>query len=370
MSVLSVISQNMTNDQLMIRLHVDDLNTKSQLIVYESQEAILYKDGRALDLFGPGRHTINTENLPILKKFVGSLFGGRTPFPCDIYFINKVSVLDFRWGTDSPVEITDPVHTLLVGVRANGQTGIRITDSRRFAVKVSGMLSEFTAETLKPIIKGQMMAPIKEAIASAIIEKGVSVLEITPHLSEIAEVIQTKLNAKIADLGIQVDHFSLNGILASDGDLDALKKSREEMLTGVNQAKMEAKKIEILSEARARARMVEGYSYHDERRFDILEGAAKNESSSGGFINMGVGMGVGMGVSREVSKMTDAMTNPVQSPAPSSAVCAGCGAPLDANAKFCSNCGQPRPTAKFCPECGTQVTPGSKFCMNCGTKLQ
>lgn len=369
MSVLSVISQNMTNDQLIVRCHVDDLNTKSQLIVYESQEAILYKDGKALDLFGPGRHTLNTENVPILKRLVGSLFGGKTPFPCDVYFINKVSVLDFIWGTDSPIDISDPVYSMLVGVRANGQTGIRITDSRKFAVKVAGMLSEYTADTLKRTVKGHMMAPIKEAIASAIIERGVSVLEITPRLSEIAAVIENKLNAKISDLGIRVDHFSLNAVLASDGDLDALKKAKADMLTGMNEANVEAYKIKKLSEARAAAREIEGYSYHDERRFDILEGAAKNESASGGFINMGVGMGVGMGVSREVSKMADSMTSSAQS-TPSAAICSGCGAALDANAKFCSNCGQARPVSKFCTECGAQTAPGAKFCANCGTKLQ
>lgn len=370
MSVLSVISQNMTNDQLVVRCHVDDLNTKSQLIVYESQEAIFYKDGRALDLFGSGRHTLNTENVPLLKKLVGSLFGGKTPFPCDIYFINKVNVLDFMWGTDSPISISDPKYPMLVNVRANGQTGIRISDSRRFAVKVAGMLTEYTTDTLKRTIKGLMMAPIKECIAQAIVEKGVSILEITTRLSEIAALIQSKLNPRIADFGVQLDHFTLNAVMPSDGDLDALKKAKEEM-TFVD---VEAYKTKVMSEARAKAREIEGYTYHDERRFDILEGAAKNESASGGLINMGVGMGVGMGVSREVSKMTDSMTSPApaqQAPAHGSGtVCRGCGNPLDASAKFCPMCGQARPVARFCPECGTEAAPGSKFCMNCGTKLQ
>ena len=70
------------NDVLVEKSVVENFNTKSQLIVNESQEALFYKDGRALDLFGPGRHSLNTENLPFLKKLYGAIFGGNTPFTC------------------------------------------------------------------------------------------------------------------------------------------------------------------------------------------------------------------------------------------------------------------------------------------------
>lgn len=372
MSIASVISQEMTNDQLVIRNRYEDLNTKSQLIVYESQEAIFYKEGRALDLFGPGRHVLNTDNLPLIKKIFGGLFGGRTPFPCDVYFINKVHVLDFMWGTDSPIDLADPKYQLLIGVRANGQTGIRIKDSRMFAVKVVGMLNEFGIDTLRKTIKGMMMAPIKECIASAIIEKGVSILEITPKLSEIAELIQAKLNARIADLGLEMVHFNLNAVMASDGDLDELKKAKNAMLMGMNEANIEAYKMRTLSEARAAARQTEGYTYEDERRFDVLEGAAKNEGASGGFVNMGVGLGMGFGVSREVGKMTANIAGAAQQQQPKAggAVCTNCGTALEPGAKFCPECGQPKPQNKFCTECGAQVAPGAKFCPECGNRLQ
>ena len=371
MSLLSVITQEMTNDQLVIRNHYDDLNTKSQLIVYESQEAIFYKDGQALDLFGPGRHVLNTENLPIIKRAFGALFGGKTPFPCDVYFFNKVNVLDIMWGTDSPIDLNDPEYDVLIGVRANGQTGIRIKDSRMFAVKVVGMLKEYGVDTLKKTIKGLMMASIKECIAAAIIEKGVSILNITPMLTEIAALIQNKLNPRIADLGLEIVHFNLNGVLASDGDLDDIRKAKNAMVLAKNEAKMEAFKMKTLSEARAQARQTEGYTYMDERRFDILEGAAKNEGAAGGFVNMGVGLGMGFGVSKEVGKMTEAMATqqPANQAAPT-VMCAGCGTPLDPGAKFCPECGQPRPQNKFCTQCGAQLTPGAKFCPECGSRLQ
>ena len=371
MANLTIISQEMTNGELVIRQKLEDLTTKSQLIVYESQEAIFFKNGQALDLFGAGRHALDTASLPLVKKIFSNLFGGNTPFPCDVFFVNKANLLDFIWGTDSPIDLSDPKYSMLVGVRANGQTSIRITDARKFIIKVSGMLSEYSTDTLKRAVKGLMMAPIKECIAQAIIEKGVSILEITPKLSEISELIQEKLNAKMETLGLAVNLFSVNAIMASDGDLDALKKAKSDMLAGMNEADIEAYKMEKLSLARARARATEGFTYQEERRFDILEGAAKNESASGGMINMGVGLGVGAGVVKEVGKMTSSMTYAATQPveAPATAVCTDCGTPLPAGAKFCPGCGKARPVSRFCPECGAKAPEGAKFCPECGNKL-
>ena len=368
---LTIINQEMNNTELVVRQRLEDLTTKSQLVVYESQEAIFFKNGQALDLFGSGRHELTTENLPLIKKLFSGIFGKKTPFPCDVFFVNKVSLLDFIWGTDSPIDLADPKYSMIVGVRANGQTTIRISDSRRFITKISGMLYEYTADTLKRAVKGLMIAPIKECIAQAIIEKGVSVLEITPRLTEISENIQQKLNAKIESLGITVENFSVNAILASDGDLDALKKAKSDMLAGMNEADIEAYKMEKLSMARARSRATEGCTYQEERRFDILEGAAKNDSTSGGLINMGVGLGVGAGVVKEVGSMTASITGVTASPTsnPASAVCSDCGETIPTGAKFCPNCGKARPVNRFCPECGTKAAEGAKFCAECGTKL-
>ena len=344
---LKVVSQEMSNDCLVARQHLEDLTTKSQLIVYESQEAVFFKNGRALDVFGAGKHSLNTANLPLIKKFFSGLYGGNTPFPCDVFFVNKVTVLDFVWGTDSPIDLADPKYSMLVGVRANGQLGFRISDSESFILKVSGMLNEYTTDTLKKTVKGLIMSSIKECIAQTIIENKVSILEITPKLTEIANAIQFKLNKRIGDLGISIDYFSVNSITARDGDLDALKKAKEDMLSGMNVADIEAYKMQVLSEARAKARQVEGYTYAEERRFDVLENAAKNDGAAGGLINMGLGLGVGANVGRAVGKIAGDMSSP------------------DAPAVAAS-------TAKegvLCSNCGEVVPDGAKFCMNCGTKL-
>ncbi len=374
MALLHVIEQEMTNDQLVVRHHVEDFNAKSQLIVYESQEALFYKNGQALDLFPAGRHELSSENVPLLKRIFGGLFGGKTPLPCDVYFINKVNVLDVIWGTDSPIELEDPKYHLLVRVRANGQTGIRVKDSRRFAVKVVGQLQEFTVDAVRRSIKGMMLSSIKECIASAIIERQISILEVTTKLSEISSTIESKMNARIADLGIEIDHFTVNAIMASDGDLDALRRLQIKRMETTGDTDLEADRIRRLGEAQAHARAAQGYTYQEERQLDVLQSAAQNAGPASGFMNMGMGLGVGAAFGNQVAGMAQNMqpTPPAPQAAPqaSGKVCAGCGSPVAANAKFCANCGQPQPQGpRFCPECGTRCADGAKFCGNCGTKL-
>lgn len=374
MAIVQVIEQEMANEQLVVRNHVEDFNAKSQLIVYESQEAVFYKNGQALDLFGAGRHTLSSTNVPLLKRFFGHLFGGKTPLPCDVYFVNKVNVLDIIWGTDSPVQLEDPKYPMLVSVRANGQTGVRVKDSRRFLVNVVGQLKEYTVDGVRRAIKGMMMTAIKENIAVAITEKKISILEVATRLTELSSLIQQKLNAAIADLGVELVHFTLSAILPGEGDLDELKALKKTMMN--TEADMYRERRE--SETRAYARQTEGYTYQDERRFDVMESAAKNEGGAGGsFINMGVGLGMGAGVGREVGNMYSGImqptapnpTQPVPPVAAGGRVCPSCGSPVAAGAKFCSNCGQAQPQVKFCPECGTRCEADSKFCMNCGKRL-
>ena len=374
MAQLHVIEQEMTNEQLVVRHHVEDFNAKSQLIVYESQEALFYKNGQALDLFPAGRHELTSENVPLLKRIFGGLFGGKTPLPCDVYFINKVNVLDVIWGTDSPIELEDPKYHLLVRVRANGQTGIRVKDSRRFAVKVVGQLQEFTVDSVRRSIKGMMLSSIKECIASAIIEKQVSILEVTTKLSEISSTIESKLNARIADLGIEIDHFAVNAIMASDGDLDALRKMQIRRMETTGDTDLEADRIRRIAEAQAHARAAQGYTYQEERQLDVMQAAAQNNGPASGFMNMGIGMGMGAAVGNQMAGMAQGFNAgaPTQQPAApqSGKVCPNCGSPVAANAKFCGNCGQPQPQGpRFCPECGTRCADGAKFCGNCGTKL-
>ena len=368
LDVIKCISPNFV---LVEKSTVENFNTKSQLIVNESQEALFYKDGQALDLFGAGRHSLNTENLPLLKRLYGAIFGGNTPFSCEVFFINKVNVMDTVWGTSSPIPLMDPKYDLPINVRANGQTGLRVKDSRKFVVRVVGQLTEYTVDSVRRAIKGMVMVAVKTVIASTIDEKKVSILEITSHLSELSRTMQDKLNDALDDLGLEVVHFTVNTIDAGENDLVKLREAKEMTLMRRTDVDMNVYEMEAMSGARAKARKMEGYTYQEERKFDAIQAAAENKGAAGGIIGTGVGLGVGLGIMEETRRATGAAMSEGAAPAPAATrTCPGCGSSVPKQAKFCPECGQQMPPeTKFCTECGAQLAPGSKFCSECGTRV-
>ena len=358
--------ENTDNKVLVHKVSCEDLTTHSYVIVDESQEVLFYKGGQALDLLGPGTHSLKTGHLPIIKGLIAKIFGGRTPFPVTLYFIEKKRTLELIWGTSAPVPVEDPETGILAHVRANGSMGIRVTDARKFVLEIVGQMDEVTAESVRKGIKGQIVTLVKSILISAITEMKIGVLKISAHLEELSGVMQKRINEKIAEMGVQVVNFALEDIMLGENDLAELQS-----------ANAEAYKMTRISRAKKESRDIEGAGYWEERKMDILESAVKNEGTGANFMNMGVGLGVGAGVAGTVTNMfgnamggMQQQVQPTQPAQPTAqGVCVSCGASLPAGAKFCMSCGTAQPQAMFCPECGTKLDAGAKFCMNCGKKL-
>lgn len=361
---LDIISCEMSNDVLVQRSHIKDFNAKSQLVVAESQEAIFFKEGQALDLFVSGRHSLNSDNLPIIRKIFGRIFGGvdKTPFTCDVYFINKVYAMEIPWGTPIPITVNDPEFNYPVGVKSNGQSGLRVKDSRKFVVKVVGQLEQFTVETIKRQIKGMLMTSLTNVIADTIVTEKVGILQISTQLERLSRLIQVRLNEKLDDIGLEAVHFNIGTIFASDEDMAKLKQSREMGLM----AQGEAARMRILADAEAERMRKLGYTYQQEQTFRVMETAAANQSSSGTVINAGLGLGMGLGVMGEVGKAAGSVMNTTDS---QMKACPRCNAQADVTAKFCATCGSAFPTEKKCPNCSAQVDETANFCSVCGQPL-
>ena len=362
MASLNIISEEFTDQTLVVRNRIENFISGSQLMVHESQEALFFKNGQALDLFGPGRHTLTTANMPLLGKIFGKIFGGNTPFPCEVYFINKVNVLDMPWGTPAPpMVVRDPEFGIPVKIRACGQTGVRVSDARRLLVKLVGQLSEFDVESVKRCIRGMMVSSIKESISQAFTEDRVSVLEITSHLSRLEEKIMAKVNAKVETFGISINSFAITAIEPDENDLSVLKQATNDSLKSRMHTKDKQFDMQQI-----------GYSYQDKRKFDVLEEAAKNTGTAGGFMGLGMGLGMGAGVGREFGGMMNFGMSSQQKPqqAPAKA-CPSCGAPLAQDAKFCQGCGyKVQEEGKICPTCQNPVAADAKFCPHCGGKVE
>lgn len=148
----------------------------------ESQEAVLFKGGKVCDVFGAGRHTLSTANIPILNQIVNLPFGRRSPFTAEVWYINKAFCMDVKWGTTSPIQLQDPKYKIFVPVRAFGQFGVQICDAKRFLTKLVGTLPAFDKVAVTKFFRGLYLTKSKDVISSYLVHKDVSILEINPDV--------------------------------------------------------------------------------------------------------------------------------------------------------------------------------------------
>ena len=155
MAIIDVVSWSAPeyNDQIYAwRFPENELSTWTQLLVNESQEAVLYRSGAVDGPFGPGRHVLKTENLPILSGLLKLPFG-RSPFTAEVWYVNRAIPLDVRWGTSEPILVKDPQYQIMIPVVARGQYGVQIENSRKFLIKSSTFSPPFSNTSLKITIK-------------------------------------------------------------------------------------------------------------------------------------------------------------------------------------------------------------------------
>ena len=353
MALVEVIKYDGTPDVFAWKYPNDELGTWTQLIVAETQEALLFKGGQALDLFGPGRHTLETANIPLLNKIINLPFGGRSPFSAEVWFVNKVASLDVKWGTSTPIQLQDPKYKIVVPVRSYGQFGVQIVDARKFLVKLIGTLPTFDKDALVRYFRGLYLTKVKDAISSYLVNKNVSILEINAYLDELSNFLQEKLAPILEEYGIRLLNFYVNDISVPDDDPAV---------------------VQLKAALAKRAEMdIVGYNYTQERTFDTLEGAATNPGSmQSGLLGAGLGLGMGAGiggvVGNQFTNLSQAM-NPMEG----TKACPKCNAPIPQNGRFCSVCGydtqQANPSENHtitCSNCGYQYGDTVKFCPQCG----
>ena len=123
--IAEVIKYEGDNSTFIWKHPSEDFNSLTQLIVHETQEAIFFMNGQALDSFGPGRYTLETQNIPKLGKILNRSTGDTSPFHCEVYFINKTEQMAIKWGTDSRVQYIEPTYGFPLSIGANEYTGCR-----------------------------------------------------------------------------------------------------------------------------------------------------------------------------------------------------------------------------------------------------
>lgn len=390
----------------------EDFNSLTQLIVHESQEAIFFMNGQALDLFGPGRYTLETQNIPKLGKLLNRTTGGESPFHCEVYFINKTEQMSIKWGTDSKVQYIEPTYGFPISIGASGEMSLRAEDSRKLLLKLVGTENFLGQQKLISFFRAFLMTRVKTYIAQAMKSNAINIFELDENLTVFSDSIHKQLIPDFADYGVSLERFFVTNVVKPDGDRQYEKfkelhfrqyadiaEAKLRQQTDIIYAQTEAQKVIIDSQAQATKRAQEGYTYQQERGFDVATEVARNEAV-GQFTNLGVGLGTMAGVGGAVAgTVGGAMNDALNQTNASNNQCTKCGAPLPQNAKFCLECGEKVASVirdntiicpscgktvargKFCPECGykfitacpkcgKEIVPGAKFCPECGHKKE
>lgn len=263
-------------NELIWKFPYDNLSIGAQLIVNESQEAIFYKGGKALDSFGPGTHTISTANIPLLQKLINLPFGGKTPFSAEVWFINKTIKRDLKWGTKTPMKLRDPLYGFIIPVRAYGEYGIQINDARSFMTQIVGTLHTADIQTIQQHFTSLIITKVSDTISKYIVQQKVSVVDIPAQVDEISKTCKDRISEEFDKYGILITNFYAESINYPED---------HPQVEQINQA--QANKLQ---------RDIEGYTYQQERSFDVMDSAAQNEGNSGNLMGAGMGLGMGLGI--------------------------------------------------------------------------
>ncbi|HIU50533.1 MAG TPA: SPFH domain-containing protein [Candidatus Limousia pullorum] len=388
--ISDIIKYEGNNDIFIWKHPCEDFNTTTQLIVHESQEAILFLNGQALDLFGPGRHTLETQNIPLLRRVINIPTGGESAFHCEIYFINKTEQMAIRWGTDSKVQYIEPTYKFPISIGASGEMSLSVDDSRKLLIKLVGTERVLDRQQLTTYFRSILMTKVKTYIAQIMHTNAINIFEIDEQLEAFSINIGNCLVPDFLDYGVQLKRFYVTTIVKPDGDpqYEKFKELHFRQYADIAEAQLqqrvdiikqqtEAQKMVIESQAIAQKRMQEGYTYQQERSYDVAEKAAQNEGI-GEFSNIGIGLGMMTGIGGAVGGMVggtvaDAFAGIATPTHPSTIAnkfCDQCGAELTPGTAFCDECGAPQTPSDICSKCGFNFVKPGKFCPKCGAKRE
>lgn len=384
MAISQIIKYEGDNTTFIWKHPCEDFNLSTQLIVHESQDAIFYMNGQALDSFGPGRHTLEAQNIPLIRRFLNMFTGGGTAFHCEVYFINKTEQGAIRWGTDSKVQYVEPTYKFPLSIGASGEMALAVKDSRRLLSLLVGTEQALDQFQLVTFFRGFLMSRVKTYIAQTMKSNVISIFEIDENLERFSSDIKDRLHNDFLDYGILLKRFFITTVVKPDGDplyekfkelhfrqYADIAEAQLQQKVGIIEQETESKKMVIEAQGLAQKRVTEGYNYQQERSFDVAEKMAQNEGA-GNFSSAGIGLGMMAGISNTVGgALSDVFHDavaPLTQPNRPDQFCENCGAQTTLEAAFCDECGAPAATPDLCSKCGFEFIKSGKFCPKCGHK--
>jgi excisionase family DNA binding protein len=254
-----------------------DFRIGSQVIVREAQAAVFFRDGKALDTFQAGRHTIATANIPLLIDLIGKAFGDRTPFTAEVYFVSTHEFADQKWGTPQPILVRNPGMGLGVALlQSFGTFSFQVSDPQQFVTQIVGATGAYSTRDIQTRMRAMLLSKLQDLLGETTAAKNVA------DLISLVEEIGTGVRAKAQDdfkaIGMTLKSFYIESLKPSD-------KSAEEL--------------------RAMG-MLDMDTYTRLQAADAMRDAAQNPAGGAG-LTAGIGAGMGIGeVLSDALKKTDA----------------------------------------------------------------
>ena len=393
----------------------EDFNSLTQLIVHESQEAVFFMNGQALDLFGPGRHTLETQNIPLIGKALNKATGGESPFHCEVYFINKTVQMGIKWGTDSKVRFLDPNLGIPFEIGASGEMNLTVSDSRKLLVKLVGTMNGIAWEdrgggftkSLQNSFRPLISSAVKSHLGASIKEENINLLEIDSNLERLAEILRKNITPGFEEYGLTIPQFYISNVVLPENDpnfkalrelhtatfktkiaeaqatvasaqaeaeatvVAAKRKAElERQTTETEIARREAERQLIEAQAKAQAAKMEGFAEAEimqakgYNQKDVLQ-AEVQKAYAEGIGNMNISGGGGS-VAGDMIGLTAGMAAAGMVAPQMSEMFKGFGGMATPAAPEAAA----QPEMMDCPSCGKKLPANAKFCFECGAKIE
>ena len=418
--IAEIIKYEGDNSTFIWKHPLEDFNSLTQLIVHESQEAIFFMNGQALDLFGPGRYTLETQNIPKIGSILNRSTGGETPFHCEVYFINKTVQMAIKWGTDSKVRYLDQNLGIPLEIGACGEMNLAVSNSRKLLIKLVGTTNGIAwgehgagfTKSIQQCFRPLISTAVKSNLSSAIKANDINILEVDEHLEQLSEIMRQKIIDGFEEYGLTIPQFYITNVAlpeddpyfkkmkelhtlsfqtkviqaetlikSAQADADAeivaarRKVEMERQLTETEIAKREAERDLIRAQteaqsmkmaglAEAEVMAAKGYSQKDVIQAEVQMAYAEGlgnmtiNGGGGGVAGDMIGLGVGMAAAGAVAPQIGEM---LKGFAPNTAATADTTA-VNVPAE------KPKEAAK-CAKCGAPLPENAKFCLECGEKV-
>lgn len=305
----------------------------AQLTVRESQAAVFFYKGKAVGVFGPGRHTLKTANIPILTKIASLPWAMQSPLRAEVYFVNLKVFTNLKWGTRDPVAFKDS-ELGLIRLRAFGVFNIQVVQPVLFINSIVGTQGIFTTEAVEEYLNRVIVSRFNDFMGETID----SILNLPAHYDELSQGLSKRLHEDLGHFGLRLTHLYMNAITPPP---EVQKAIDDRSRMGVFQ---DMDKLVKMKAAMA------------------MEKAAESEGS-------GAGVGMGMGLMMPAMFSQYFTGNAPQSPQPAgtqAAACSECNSSIPVDAKFCPACGHQVVVFRQCANCGKNLTPTARFCARCG----